>query len=68
MLQHVILIPQIVHNVKKGNNPGFPVYYIIGFLGLRYLIPLYQRGCPANHFSLEPMPILVATLGVLYAI
>lgn len=65
-VQHMILIPQIVHNVRKGNNPGFSPYYIIGFLGLRYLIPLYERGCPGNHFVLEPMPIMVSILGALY--
>lgn len=51
-LQHLILVPQIVHNVRKGNNPGFSPYYIMGLLGLRYMIPLYQRGCPGNHFVL----------------
>jgi hypothetical protein len=67
-LQHLIMVPQIVHNVLKGNNPGFSPYYIIGFLGLRFLIPLYQRGCPGNHFSLEPMPILVSILAGLYIV
>lgn len=64
----MILVPQIVHNVRKGNNPGFSFYYIVGFLGLRYMIPLYIRGCPGNHFTLEPMPILVSVLGLFYAV
>jgi transmembrane E3 ubiquitin-protein ligase len=45
-VQHLLIVPQIVHNVRKGNNPGFSWLYIFGFLGLRFLIPLYERGCP----------------------
>lgn len=51
-IQHMILVPQIVHNARKGNNPGFNAYYVMGFLGLRFMMPLYQRGCPSNHFIL----------------
>jgi len=67
-LQNIIILPQIIHNVRIGNNPGFSAYYSIGYLGLRYMLPLYERGCPGNHFILAPMYDVVITLGLLYVI
>lgn len=40
-VQHLILLPQIIHNVRAGNKPGFSAYYILGYLGLRFMVPLY---------------------------
>ena len=68
LLQNLIFIPQIVHNVRIGNNPGFQPYYIFGYLGLRFLIPLYERSCPSNHFLLSPITWLVITLSILYVL
>ena len=41
VLRNLILIPQIVHNIRLGNNPGFNPYYIFGFVGSRMLLPIY---------------------------
>ena len=41
ILSNLILLPQIVHNIRMGNNPGFNPFYIFGFIGTRLLIPLY---------------------------
>jgi transmembrane E3 ubiquitin-protein ligase len=67
-LQNLIILPQIVHNVRIGNNPGFSGYYVLGFLGLRFMLPLYERACPGNHFILAPMYGLVIALGLIYVI
>ena len=53
-LQAFLFLPQIIHNVRKGNNPQFYVYYIIGMLGLRVILPLYYRGCPENIYIISP--------------
>jgi hypothetical protein len=68
ILQYLILFPQIVYNVRVGNNPGFEPWYIFGFVGCRLLIPLYERGCPSNHFMLTPMYELLTIIFGLYAI
>ncbi len=68
ILQNLIMLPQIVHNVRVGNNPGFEPAYVLGYLGARILIPFYERGCPSNHFMLTPMPGVVITLFILYAV
>ena len=68
ILMNLFILPQIIHNARVGNNPGFEPLYAFGYLGARFLIPLYERSCPANHFSLTPLPGLVITLAILYAI
>lgn len=68
ILRNLILIPQIIHNVRLGNNPGFNLYYIFGFIGSRLLIPMYERLCPENRFSLTPNITLVVVLLALYAL
>lgn len=68
ILRNLILIPQIIHNVRLGNNPGFNLYYIFGFIGSRLLIPMYERLCPENRFSLTPNITLVVILLALYAL
>lgn len=68
LLQNLVLIPQIVHNARVGNNPGFEPLYVFGYISARFLIPLYERSCPKNHFMLTPMAGLVITLAVLYAL
>lgn len=47
-LQAALFLPQIIHNVRKGNNPQFLIPYVVGLLGLRVVLPLYYRGCPNN--------------------
>jgi hypothetical protein len=64
----MLLLPQIVHNIRTGINPGFEPFYILGFMATKFLLPLYERSCPSNHFVLTPMIGLVITLFLLYAI
>jgi len=68
ILSNLILVPQIIHNIRMGNNPGFNVFYIFGFIGTRLLIPIYERSCPDNRFSLTPNLALVVVLVSLYAL
>lgn len=42
----LVYIPQIVKNVRKGNNPQFYKSYILGLLGIRVILPIYYKGCP----------------------
>ena len=53
-LQAFLFLPQIVHNVVKGNNPQFYYAYILGLLGMRLVLPLYYRGCSDNIYQIEP--------------
>jgi len=46
IIRNLIIIPQIIHNVRIGNNCGFSPYYIFGYLGMRILVPIYERSCP----------------------
>jgi hypothetical protein len=68
ILQNLIMLPQIIHNTRIGNRTGFEPLYVFGYIGFRFLIPLYERGCPKNHFMLTPMPELVIILFFLYII
>jgi hypothetical protein len=68
ILQNLILLPQIIHNARVGNNPGFEPLYVFGYVGFRFLVPLYERGCPYNHFMLTPMIELVIIIFILYII
>jgi len=68
ILQNIIIIPQIIYNARVGNNPGFSIAYVIGYLGVRLLIPLYERTCTSNHFMLTPMVPLAIIIAVLYLI
>ena len=45
-LQHMLIIPQIIHNIRAGNNPDFRIHYTLGYLGLRFAGILYERACP----------------------
>ena len=42
----LLYVPQIVKNVRNGNRPYFYTSYIIGLLGMKIALPLYNRGCP----------------------
>ena len=66
VLRNLILVPQIIHNVRLGSNPGFNVFYIFGFIGARLLIPIYERLCPDNRFHLSPNITLVVILLSIY--
>ena len=55
-----------MHNTRLGSNPGFHFHYILGFIGTRLLLPLYERACPDNRFRLSPNFALVVVLLSLY--
>jgi len=46
IVRNLVLVPQIVHNIRLGNNPGFSSHYIFGYIGTRLFLPLYERLCP----------------------
>lgn len=62
ILRNLLLLPQIVHNVRLGQKPHFNVYYLFGYIGSRLLVPLYERACPDNRFKLSPNPTLFLIL------
>jgi transmembrane E3 ubiquitin-protein ligase len=62
LLRNLILIPQIIHNVRLGHKPLFNPFYVFGFIGSRLLIPIYERTCPENRFKLAPNSTLVFVL------
>lgn len=66
LLKSLILLPQIIHNIRLGQKPLFNVYYVFGYIGSRLLLPLYERICPENRFHLTPNPTLALTLISLY--
>jgi hypothetical protein len=68
ILRNLILLPQLIHNVRLGNNPGFHPYYIFGYVGSRLLLPLYERLCPENRFALTPNLTLVVVILSLFAL
>jgi hypothetical protein len=68
LIQALLFVPQIVHNVRKGNNPFFYAYYIFGVLGMRMILPLYYRGCPSNIYVIEPSSAFCAIWVSLFAI
>ena len=68
LLMNLFIIPQIIHNARVGNNPGFSALYAFGYLGLRLCLPLYERSCPQNHFRLAPEAWLAIVLCLLYAL
>jgi transmembrane E3 ubiquitin-protein ligase len=41
LLRTLVLLPQVVHNVRLGHKPNFVPFYLFGFIGSRLLIPLY---------------------------
>lgn len=41
ILRNLVLLPQIIHNIRLGQKPTFNPYYIFGFMGSRLLIPFY---------------------------
>lgn len=66
LLRNLILLPQIIHNVRLGHKPNFNFYYIFGYIGSRLLIPIYERSCPENRFKLTPDPSLVFIILSIY--
>ena len=68
ILRNLILLPQLVHNIRLGNNPGFNFYYIFGYVGSRLLLPVYERLCPENRFALTPNLTLVVVVVSLFAL
>ncbi|CAD8139736.1 unnamed protein product [Paramecium octaurelia] len=53
-LTGLCLLPQIIHNIRLGNNPRFISYFVFGILVPSMLYQLYNRGCPSNLRGLEP--------------
>lgn len=41
LLRNLILVPQIIHNIRLGHKPSFNIFYIFGYIGSRLFIPLY---------------------------
>ena len=41
LLSYSLLIPQIIHNIRLGMKPSFEVKFLIGFVGIKILQPLY---------------------------
>jgi hypothetical protein len=68
VLRHLLLLPQLIHNIRMGNKPSFNLYYLFGYVGSRLLIPLYERTCPANRFRLSPNFSLVVILFAIFFI
>lgn len=67
-LQAFLFLPQIVHNVRKGNNPQFYSAYVLGLLGMRLVLPLYYRGCPDNIYIIQPDTAFCIVWSSLFAI
>lgn len=67
ILRNLVLLPQIIHNIRLGQKPTFNPYYIFGFMGSRLLIPIYERACSENRFRLAPNMTLVFVLLSIYA-
>ena len=68
ILSNMLLVPQLIHNIRMGNNPGFNPFYIFAFIGSRLLIPIYERLCPENRFNLTPNTTLVIVLLSLFVL
>jgi hypothetical protein len=68
ILRNLLLLPQVVHNIRLGNNPGFNHHYVFGYIGTRLLLPLYERLCPENRFALTPNLSLSIILIILFAL
>lgn len=62
ILRGVFLVPQIIFNIALGNNPGFNPYYILGYVTVRILLPLYTYICPENRFLISPNYILISII------
>lgn len=60
----MILTPQIVRNVRKGHggDDGFNIPYYVGFLMTKFLIILYEHGCPYNYLKIKPFLWLIILL------
>jgi hypothetical protein len=43
-----IFVPQIVRNVRKGHggDDNFMYSYVLGYLGIRYMLFFYDNACP----------------------
>jgi hypothetical protein len=50
LISQIILVPQIVRNARKNSQESFNCYYIFGYVGVRALLPIYERACPSNRF------------------
>ena len=66
ILRNLLLLPQIVHNVRLGQKPNFNPFYLFGYIGSRLLVPLYERACPENRFRLAPNPTLFLILASIF--
>lgn len=68
LIRTLILLPQLIHNIRLGHKPNFAPFYIFGYVGARLLVPMYERLCPANRFHLMPDPPLVLGIFTAYFI
>ncbi|KAM3134393.1 hypothetical protein pb186bvf_013506 [Paramecium bursaria] len=65
-LTGLVMIPQVIHNVRNGNNPKFIYAYIFGILCPSMLYPIYARGCPSNIRGMEPSNTFIMVYFSLY--
>jgi hypothetical protein len=68
ILTHSLLLPQIIKNIYNGHKITFNSYYIFGFVGIRILMPIYERLCPDNLFALMPNYTLVMTILIILVV
>lgn len=68
LIQALFILPQIIRNIRIGNNSIFPPLYIFGYLGLRIVLPIYNRLCPQNRFHLVPMVGIAIGVCILYIV
>lgn len=72
----MIFTPQIASNVRKGNggDNGFNIPFILGFLLSKFIIILYEHGCPDNYLKIKPffwidlliISIIIVQIVILY--
>ncbi|EAS01841.3 zinc finger, C3HC4 type (RING finger) protein (macronuclear) [Tetrahymena thermophila SB210] len=74
-LVNLYFVPQIIRNVRRGQQVKVCKSYVFGFMMIRSLILLYYRGCPENIAKLSPqystcigiVVIIIAQVLFLYA-
>ncbi len=70
----MILLPQIIHNIKSPNTTEFDKDFLIYYIASGYLLLFYYRGISDNIINLEPffwkvligIFILLLTLVIIY--
>lgn len=50
LCQGITIFPQIIKNSIRKAKWKWHNNYVIGFLLIRSILPLYYRGCPSNFY------------------